>query len=81
MAKRKSQRRVKVVSVQYTLFTDQPNNRRIEQAIDRWMNEGYVLQSRQENTPSGCTRILSLFWARGRTELTFVKAPDAETKS
>lgn len=73
MAKSKA-RRVKVVSVPYTLLTDQPNNKKIEQAIERWMDEGYDLQSRQENTPGGCTRILSLFWARGRTELTFVKA-------
>ena len=70
----KANKRVKVVTVGYTLFGDHPNNRKIEKVIEQWMGQGYELHSREENTPGGCVRILSLFWARGRTELTFIKS-------
>lgn len=63
---------VKTVRVPYGLFNN-PNNGRIEKIMSKWLQKGYVLQSRHEE-PSGClASLLSGGWARGKTELTFVK--------
>ncbi len=62
----------KVVKVSYGAF-DNPHTKNVEKAVVRWTREGYMLVSRNEVRPGIFTRLLTLFLARGRTELTFVK--------
>jgi hypothetical protein len=62
-------RKVKVVSIQYGLLGN-PNNRRIERAIEKWTDRGWALESQIEN-PSGC---FCLRYA-GKTRLTFIRMP------
>lgn len=63
---------VKLVSITYGMFNN-PNNRKIEKTIEKWMKKGYVLQDRKERPKDGVLNtVLSMGWARGKTELTFI---------
>jgi hypothetical protein len=63
--------KVKNVKVSYG-FGKRPHNRNIERAMQKWLSQGYELQSRQEH-PAGCLRLwLTMYLARGNTELLFV---------
>lgn len=65
-------RNTKIVNVSYGIF-NHPNTRGIEKAIDKWTGKGFKLASRQEH-PTGCfTSVFTLFLARGKTELTFIR--------
>ena len=59
-----SKQSVKVVSIAYGVLGN-PNDRRIEKAISKWIRKGYRLEKRDESPGS---------WAsRGRTSLTFIR--------
>ncbi len=57
-------RKVKVVSISYGLFGN-PNNKRIEGSLEKWLSKGYTLKSREE-APGGCLGM------GGKTHLTFI---------
>jgi len=59
-------RKVKIVNVRYGPFGN-PNNRKIEKAIEKWLKKGYRLESQLEQ-PRGF-----LFMRTGLTRLTFIK--------
>lgn len=58
--------KVKVVSINYGLLGN-PDNRRIEKAMEKWLGRGYALRSREESESPGC------LVKSGKTHLTFVK--------
>lgn len=66
MAKRK----VKKVSVRYTTLGNNPNNRKVEKTIEKWINKGYRLEHQSE-TDVGCC--LQIMLQRGKTTLTFIQ--------
>jgi len=62
----------KSVRVGYGIFNN-PNNKAIEKKINKWGKQGYRLTTRTEHTPGCLTMMFTLGWARGRTDLTFIK--------
>ena len=61
MAKKK---KVKLVSVSYGIFGN-PNKRKIEKVMTKWLNKGYRLVERDE-IAGGCRQL-------SKTELTFIQ--------
>lgn len=62
----------KIVRIRYGLF-DKPHHHKISAAISQWGGKGYSLVSQNEHKPGCLMRVLTLFWARGATELTFIR--------
>lgn len=63
----------KSITIRYGIFNN-PNNARIEKAINKWTEKGYVFQSRQDQDVSCLMLLFTLGWARGKTTLTFIRA-------
>lgn len=59
-----AKRTVKIITISYGALGN-PDNRKIEKTIEKWMGKGYRLEKRDE-TKSGFTK-------RGKTQLTFIK--------
>lgn len=62
----------KIITVSYGIFNN-PDQRGIEKAINKWSKKGYTLAHRQDDKPGCLTMLLTAGWARGRTQLTFVR--------
>ncbi len=73
MAKKKKQLPAsKIVRVSYGIF-NRPNHRGIGKAIQKYTEQGYRLQARQDHNVGCLTLLFTLGWARGTTELTFIR--------
>lgn len=62
--------KVKTITVGYTLLGNNPNNRKIDKQMSKWLNKGYSLENRTDTDVGCCMQILLV---RGKTTLTFVK--------
>lgn len=58
--------KVKVIRVDHGLFSGNPNTRKIEGTMSKWMGKGFRLDQQRDVDRPGCGR-------RGYTLLTFVQ--------
>lgn len=63
--------KTKIVTVGYTMFTNEPNNRKIEKVLNKGDKKGFTLQHRMEEQVGCC--FSAMFFARGKTTLTLIK--------
>lgn len=78
---RKKKALSKSVTIGYGLLGNRPNNKKIDKAIHKHMQDGYKLVNREEESVGCLVLLFSLGWARGKTHLTFVLNEQTITKS
>lgn len=63
---------IEIKTVRYG-WANNPHQGRIKKMVKKMDKKGYALQSRTEHKIGCVALVLTLYWGRGKTELTFIK--------